>query len=107
MRTLYKITIFQYRCETMKKKKIARVKCGRVYVLENTPRTRQSGVEPPEERESPASFSRGIADACTHHLRVLGENDDIYRARIGREERPSPSVPIACTVTLSLFLQSL
>lgn len=105
MRTLYKITIFQYRCETMKKKKIARVKCGRVCV--GKPRTRQSGVELPEERESPSSFSRGIADACTHHLRVLRENDNIYRARIGREERPSPSVSIACTVTLSLFLQSL
>lgn len=64
-------------------------------------------VELPEERECPPSFSRGIADACTHHLRVLRENDNIYRARIGREERPSPSVSIACTVTLSLFLQCL
>lgn len=69
------------------------------------PRTRQSSVRLPEERERPASFSRVIANACTHYLRVLSEND-IYRARVGREERPSPSVPAACTVTLSLSIQS-
>lgn len=59
MCTLYKITIFQYIVTRRWKKKIARVKYSRVYVFEN--RTKQYNNTLPAERESPASFRRGIS----------------------------------------------
>lgn len=78
---LYKITIFQYRCETMKKKRNCESETCVTCVCSKTAHETVQCTAPRRTRESPASFSRVIADACTHHLRVLSERTTIYIAR--------------------------